>query len=432
MGVSVERFRYGITTVLLIFTLGSLSYAAYTTQGINFWSAPDHTRVVVALKRSSKIKTRIKSKKVLEITFYAPVLGKHPRSLYVNDALIKKIQVVRTRKYNKLLIYLKKDSNFRVFTLRKYKERPYRLVVDVLKNQKEIEKLKKEREIAAYKARKKHKYVVVIDPGHGGSDPGAIGLFGIREKDIVLDISKRVVRYCNADPEITAFLTRTEDYYIPLEKRVEIAHDYGADLFISVHSNKAPNRNIHGLMAFTLSNRGVRTGLAKLLEDIENAEDVVSDIKLSKRNYKLNKTVLKVALDYSITEGERAAKLITEYVSYMAKMNNKGLRKASLKVLKNPGIPSLLLEIGFLSNYMDVAKLRSPSYRDRIAYGIYRGIKAFFNWKDRIKRERYYIVRKGDTLWKIARTYNVSVRSLIKTNNLKKTTLYPGMKLALP
>ena len=345
---------------------------------------------------------------------------------------MKEVRLSRKKGTYCLSVYLKKRLNFRVFTLRRYRERPFRIVVDVLKPQKEIAKLKRKRELSAYEARKGHKYIVVIDPGHGGSDPGAIGLYGIREKDIVFDISKRVAYYCNRDPELRAFLTRTGDYYISLEKRVEIAHDYGADLFVSVHSNKAPNTGFKGVMAFLLSRRGVRTGLAKLLENVENAEDMVKDIKLSKTNRRVNKAVLKVAYDYSVTEGERAAKLILEYISFVSKMENRGIRRASLKVLKNPGIPSMLLEIGFLSNREDVAKLRSPSYRDRIAYGIYRGIKAFFKWKDRIKRERYYLVKRGDTLWKIARAYNVSVKAIVKKNKLKGTKLYPGMKLALP
>ncbi len=281
-------------------------------------------------------------------------------------------------------------------------------------------------------AKSHHKYVLVIDPGHGGSDPGAMGLFGLVEKDIVLDIARRTVRYCNRSGNIRAFLTRTGDYYISLKKRVEIAHDYGADLFISVHSNKAPSSKLSGVMAFTLSTRGVRTGLARMLEDIENAEEVVSDIKLSRRDKGLSHKVLKVAYDYSVTEGKRAASLITEYISYVSKMKNRGLRQASLKVLKNPGIPSLLLEIGFLSNYSDAQKLKSPYYRDRIAYGICEGVKAFFAYKDRLKKKKVYVVKKGDSLWKIARMHKVSLSELKKANNLKSPRLYPGMKLLIP
>ena len=417
--------------LILLVAFGS-AYGKFTTKGVNFWSAPDHTRVVVALSRPSKVKSYITKENVIVLRFNSRIRGAWKRVIKVNDSLISKIRIRSRGNRYTVFIHLKKKTNFKVFTLRRYKRLPFRIVVDVLKPREEIIRQKKRRIKYAKSARKKHKYIVVIDPGHGGSDPGAIGLGGVKEKDIVFDISRRVVQYCNRDPQLKAFLTRTGDYYISLEKRVEIAHDYGADLFISVHSNKAPSSKLKGIMAFTLSPRGMASGLAKLLQDVENAEDMVSDLRLSKRNRSVNKAVLKVAYDFSKTEGERAAKLVLEYVSHMVRMENRGLRRAAFKVLKNPGIPSFLLEVGFLSNREDVNKLRSPSYRDRIAYSIYRGIKAFFTWRDRIKKEHYYTVKNGDTLWKIAKIHNTTVKKLVKLNNLKDHRLYPGMKLAVP
>ncbi len=422
-----------ILCFLFLLTLFTCSEASFTTRGINFWSAPDHTRIVVALKGKATHLKKSRSGRKIIVTFRGRIKGRVKSPVKVEDSIVSKIYVKRTGSLTKLIILLKKRNlNYRVFALRRFRNRPFRIVIDVLKSPEEIRKILTRRIQQVRKARKLHQHIVVIDPGHGGSDPGAIGLYGLMEKDIVLDISRRVAGYCNKDPSIRAFLTRNGDYYISLTRRVEIAHEYGADLFVSIHSNKAPSRKLSGVMAFTLSSRGVRTGLAKMLEDVENAEDIVSDIRLSRKNNGINRAILKVAYDYSVTEGERAAKLITEYVSYTSRMKNLGLRKASLKVLKNPGIPSLLLEIGFLSNRSDASKLRSPAYRDRIAYGICRGIKAFFKFKDRIKKRHYYIVKKGDSLWRIARIYNTSIKELMKANNLKDAVLYPGMKLFIP
>ena len=420
----------GLSVLLILLPLRA--HAKFTSEGVNFWSAPDHTRVVIALEKPSPwVKKRLQGKQ-LEVIFKGRIKGRHKTTIKVNDSLIKHIRIFRDRNRVKAVLYLKRRTSFKVFSLRRFRDRPFRIVIDVLKPAEEIKRSMERRVEEGRMAKSHHKYVLVIDPGHGGSDPGAMGLFGLVEKDLVLDIARRTARYCNRSGNIRAFLTRTGDYYISLKKRVEIAHDYGADLFVSVHSNKAPSSKLSGVMAFTLSTRGVRTGLARMLEDIENAEEVVSDIKLSRRDKGLSHKVLKVAYDYSVTEGKRAASLITEYISYVSKMKNRGLRQASLKVLKNPGIPSLLLEIGFLSNYSDAQKLKSPYYRDRIAYGICEGVKAFFAYKDRLKKKKVYVVKKGDSLWKIARMHKVSLSELKKANNLKSPRLYPGMKLLIP
>ncbi len=414
----------------MVLALSGPSGARFTYQGVSFWSAPDHTRVVMALVGPAKAKVKRRGK-LLVVHVRSRIKGPYHRILKVNDDLISLIRVERARGGVSLFIHMKKKTSFRVFTIKKHKGLPFRVVVDVLKPPSYLARQKKRRLEVGESARKRHKYIVVLDPGHGGSDPGAIGLYGIREKDIVLDISKRIARYCNSYNNIQVFLTRKGDYYIPLQKRVEIAHDYGADLFISVHSNKAPDRRIDGVMAFVLSKRGARSSLVRMLEDIENTEDIVKDIKLS-RSRTTNRVVLDVAHQFSITEGERAGKLILAYLSYMAGMKNRGIRKASLKVLKNPGIPSVLLEIGFLSNKRDVGRLKSRTYRDRIAYSVCKGIVAYFNYRDRIKRMRYYMVKKGDTLWKIARMHNTTVDKLMAVNNLRSSRLYPGMKLFVP
>jgi len=423
-----------VVLFLLVFLcLKAEVFAAFTTQGINYWSAPDHTRIVLPLLRESRPEVvYLSHPSRIVIKFKSPIRGRIKTTTKVKDSLVDRIVVSRRGNRNTVTIFLKGKFNYRVFTLRKFRNRPFRIVVDVLKPRSLVEKQRKERIMKAAQYKLKRKYIVVLDPGHGGSDPGAIGN-GIYEKKIVLDLARRVARYLKRDPKFGVFLTRGGDYYVPLRKRVEIAHDYNADIFVSIHTNSAPVKSLNGIMAFVLSERGARSSLARMLENIENTEEMVKDIKLAKSR-RTNKVVLDVAHDFSVVEGERLGRYILEYTSSLCGFTNRGIRKASLVVLKNPGIPSILLEVGFLSNKKDAARLKNPSFREKIAYSIYRGIKAYLESKKEIiaMGKRIHLVKRGETLWKIARIYGVTIEEIRRYNRLKSSMLKPGMKLAIP
>ncbi len=424
---------YVVIILFIFFFLNSASFATFTTQGINYWSAPDHTRIVLPLLKEYKPKViYLTNPPRIIIKFGAPIKGKVKTLTKVKDSLVDKIVVAKKGHKNIVTILLNGKFNYRVFTLRKYRNRPFRIVIDILKPKSLIERQKRERIKKAAQYKLKKKYIVVLDPGHGGSDPGAIKN-GIYEKRIVFDIAKRIARYLKKDPKFGVFLTRVGDYYVPLKKRVEIAHDYNADIFVSIHTNSAPTKTLNGIMAFVLSERGARTSLAKMLEDIENTEEMVKDIKLAKSR-RINKVVLDVAHDFSVVEGERLGRYILEYTSDLCGFKNRGIRKASLVVLKNPGIPSILLEVGFISNKKDASRLKNPNFREKIAYSIYKGIKAYFESKREIMamQQRIHLVKKGETLWKIARIYGVTINEIKKYNKLKSSMLKPGMKLAIP
>ena len=319
------RLAKGLVLLFTLLLFGE-SWGYYTEKGVNFWTAPDHTRIVIAIKRPAKPYVSNLGKTIV-ISFKGRIKPPYKRLIRINDPLVDRVQVVNYGSLCKVYVRLKKPNSYRLFVLRKYKNRPFRIVLDVLRSPKEILKEKEARIRIGAEAKRRNKYVVVIDPGHGGMDPGALGLYGLVEKDLVLDISKRIAKYCNKEPNIKALLTRNGDYYVPLDKRVEIAHEYGADLFISIHSNKAPSPKLKGVMAFVLSPRGAKSNLVRMLENIENAEDIVKDIRFSKsRN--INKIVLDTAQEFSVTEGERAAKITLAYITYMSHMKNMGIRKA--------------------------------------------------------------------------------------------------------
>lgn len=209
------------------------------------------------------------------------------------------------------------------------------------------------------------RHVVVIDPGHGGRDPGAIGVRGTFEKDVVLDIALAVAQRLSGRRGLTVRLTRSDDVFLPLDDRREIASDARASLFVSVHADSAPNREARGLSAYTLSDAPT-DGLAKALADRENAaggdgppRPLPPRIAAILNDYVRNQTLARaLRVKGALIDGaERHGLPLLE--------NPK--RSANFAVLRAPDVPSLLIETGFLSNPQDEARLRDAAQRRRVA-----------------------------------------------------------------
>ena len=175
-----------------------------------------------------------------------------------------------------MVLHQKKPLNANVFTLKPYQDKTHRLVidlVDVVQEKREIEERQKQKEIMP-----KGTKIVVIDPGHGGEDPGAIGPRKTMEKDIVLKVGEKVVHLLNQNKEIKAFLTRKGDYFIPLEDRIKIAREYGADLFVSLHTDGSFNPQARGSSVYCLSLSGATDEAAKILADKENMSNILGGV----------------------------------------------------------------------------------------------------------------------------------------------------------
>lgn len=219
-------------------------------------------------------------------------------------------------------------------------------------------------------------YVVVIDPGHGGRDPGASASTGQREKAIVLEASKAIKSVLERSGRYQVHLTRTDDTYIEHEDRVSMARDWGADLFISVHADAAGNASVSGATVYTLSARGERRvdGTAKSngwhlpIEDGTSQEVSVILEDLIKRETKSNSSVFAELL---IPELEKAGPIVRN-----------SHRQENFFVLLAPDVPAALLEIGFLTNRSDVARLSSETGRRKTAEAVGRAIDAYFDRRD--------------------------------------------------
>ncbi len=299
-------------------------------------------------------------------------------------------------------------------------------------------------------------FIIAIDAGHGGKDPGAIGKRGVREKNVTLAISKALYSYINSNKQFRGTLTRSRDVFVDLDRRSEIARLRKADLLISIHADSVASGSstARGASVLVLSeNRAVREN-GKILRNnkqkklIGGAGEVMDQ---SVGNPYLATAILDMSSTNSRSEGNLLAQEILHQLSAFTHVRKSQPIKASLAVLKAPDIPSLLIETGYLSNRYEEIQLNQPNYQKQIAYRIYLGIKSYYEkypaQKLRSRQESYartknmtknggtaksVTVKKGESLGLIAKRYGTTIAQLKKLNSLKSDTVHVGQVLYLP
>lgn len=228
---------------------------------------------------------------------------------------------------------------------------------------------------APYKNRKK---IIVLDPGHGGKDPGAIGRsFKTYEKNITLSMGKELKRQLEAKG-FKVYMTRSTDIFIPLRKRVDIARSYHADLFISLHADSAKNRKAQGLSIYTLSERASDKE-AEALAERENKADIIDGMDFSDNSPEINDVLISLSQNDSRNKSSKFSTYVVKEMKKRVKLLNNAHRFAGFAVLKAPDIPSVLVELGYLSNYTEEKYLRQPNYRKKLAEAITRSVSTYFS-----------------------------------------------------
>jgi N-acetylmuramoyl-L-alanine amidase len=208
--------------------------------------------------------------------------------------------------------------------------------------------------------------LVVIDPGHGGHDPGAVGVRGTLEKEITLDISREIARRLRGIRGVSVKLTRDDDTFLPLADRVAVAREAGADLFISIHADSAPNRDARGLSAYTLSDKA-SDDFSFALAKQENLADGAGGIDLRHTRPQVAAILSDLVARHTVSASLMAKSSLVEGAGRNLRLLDNPKRSANFAVLKAPDVPSVLIETGFLSNERDEELLRDQSQRRRIA-----------------------------------------------------------------
>ena len=208
--------------------------------------------------------------------------------------------------------------------------------------------------------------LLMIDPGHGGRDPGAIGLSGTHEKDVTLDIGRRMADALSARPGTDVKLTRDEDVFLPLEERVRIGREARADLFLSIHADSAPNKAARGLSVYTLSAKA-SDDFSKRLADHENEADLMGGMDLPPADKDVTAILFDLAARRTRNTAQHARASFVQSLGRNWHLLENPMRAANFVVLRAPDVPSMLVETGFLSNPRDEAILRQPDEREKIA-----------------------------------------------------------------
>ncbi|PIV71682.1 MAG: N-acetylmuramoyl-L-alanine amidase [Rhodocyclales bacterium CG17_big_fil_post_rev_8_21_14_2_50_68_7] len=219
---------------------------------------------------------------------------------------------------------------------------------------------------------------IVLDPGHGGEDPGAVGRGGSYEKHVTLSVAKRVKAKIDAVPNMRAVLTRNADYFIPLGQRVSRARRLQADLFVSIHADAFLKPTARGSSVFVLSERGASSSAARWLAQRENEADLVGGVNLDRADPWLARTLLDLSQTATSQDSIKLAKDVLTELGTVNTLHRSGVEQAGFAVLKAPDIPSILVETAFISNPDEERRLNDEAYQDRLADAIVRGIRRYF------------------------------------------------------
>ncbi|MEC7816402.1 MAG: N-acetylmuramoyl-L-alanine amidase [Pseudomonadota bacterium] len=437
-------------TLLLLLLLAIPSAAGTRIDGVRIWPAPDHTRLV--LDTAGRVDHNVfslsgPSRLVIDLKDTAL-----KADLDAIDLSGSPIQRIRSAPRNgndlRVVLDLKSDIKPRSFVLDPNQQYGHRLVIDLI-DEKGTRVERATSPTVTQDQQGKRDIVVVIDAGHGGEDPGAIGPRGTREKDVVLKMSKTLMDLINKQPGFTAKLTRTGDYYIGLRNRTILARKYNADLFVSVHADAFRTPQPRGASVFALSERGATSETARWLAQSENRSDLIGGaggVSLDGRDDMLAGVLLDLSMTASINASLGVGSSVLGKLGSVAKLHKPGVEQAAFAVLKSPDIPSILVEAGFISNPTEEKNLATQWYRDKLANAIMDGIHDYFHktpppgtllaWQKSQNRGTasvsQYRIRRGDTLSAVARENQTTVSELMRFNGMSDDRVMVGQTIRIP
>ena len=397
-----------------------------------FWHGPERTRLVLELSAATTYRVfSLDDPKRIVIDLDE---GRLKQGFNFTTGTGGSVVGVRTGRPDpatfRIVLDLRHAATFRAFLLDPSDAYPHRLVVDL------IHEAPAEGAASSSLDLREQDYLVVIDPGHGGEDPGAVGGTGAYEKDVALSIARRLKRIVNWDGRMRAILTRTDDYYVSLRKRVTFAMTRRADVFLSVHADAARRKTAQGASVYILSTDGASSEMGKWLAQRENAADLAGGVDIGQQDRALQRTLLDMGLDWKIRESHELGRALLGALNEVGALHSREVGRAGFAVLKAVDIPAVLIETGFMTNPVEERDLQQELTQERIAGAIFRGLSRYCDADERCPRrtrgQNTYVVAPGDSLRLIAARLGVSVSDLRKENALQSGKLQIGQKLKVP
>lgn len=384
---------------------------------VRVWPAEDYTRVTLENNHALKATFfTVKNPERLVVDIEGADLDASLKDLVAkiqpNDPYVKQVRAGQNRpKVVRLVFDLKEEINPQVFALKPVGGYRHRLVLDLYPQHPRdpiaalIEKGEWQKEALPPPAHAapaeqppaatasappppaqhsgpalqlKRMVTIVLDPGHGGEDPGAIGRGGSREKDVVLSIAKRLKARIEREPNMRVVLTRNGDFFVPLHVRVQKARQAQADLFISIHADAFVEPTARGASVFVLSEKGATSTAARWLAKKENDADLIGGVNLKNHGHQLASVLLDLSTTAQIKDSMRLGRAVLTEIGGINRLHKGVVEQAGFAVLKAPDIPSILVETAFISNPEEERKLTDGRYQEQIADAILVGAKRYF------------------------------------------------------
>lgn len=373
--MKLKRFLWAST--LLLFSAESL---AATITAVRSWRAPDNTRIVLDLSEVVRYRQIASTNKQIIIELENTDVAVNTPSLPAHVGLIQSLQFQPDGHKQRLIIQLTDDVRPNVFLLPANDKYKPRLVIDLF-DKVTMEAVPVEEEVTN-ETNNGRSVIVAVDAGHGGEDSGAIGASGYYEKHVTLAIAKKLVAALRKTDGFKAYLTRDDDYFIPLQDRRKIARNrYKADIFISIHADAALSPLAKGASVFALSRKGATTAssrFAQALAEKENKSDLIGGVdEAAGRDSQLTNILADMVVEGSMTQSLHMGNQILGELDGIGHLHSKHVEQAGFAVLKEPGMISVLVETGFISNPREEEKLTDPNEQQKIAQSVLTGVKQF-------------------------------------------------------
>lgn len=367
------HYKHWVAAVLLIAS-SPFAFATEKVESLRVWASPTSTRIVLDMSGEAKYKLfTLDNPHRLVLDIADTELKSKLDETMLKDSGISRVRYAHEKGRVRIVFDLDSKVSSSSFILAPNQSYSHRLVIDLA--QAETKAVSVKADAKKYTSRD---FIVAIDPGHGGDDTGAIGLKKkLREKDVVFAVSKKLEAMINAQKGMRAYLVRSGDYYVGLRKRMTLAREQGADLFISVHADSFNDPRASGASVYVLSEKGASNEASRWLAERENRSDLVGGVSLEDKG----DVLASVLLDLSQTASRSAShELATHLISNLGKvtdMHHKSVQRAGFMVLKSPDIPSVLVELGFVSNHKGEEKLALATHQHALANALLAGVKSY-------------------------------------------------------
>ncbi len=360
---------------------------ANTIKDIRLWQSPQNTQIVIEVTQKPQYKYFYLSNPVrLVIDFYHTTLKTDINKINIQGTVIHRIRTGNSKpNVRRIVLDLRKEAQYKVYHLSPNKHYRHRIFINLASHGRTASPI--------FEKLERHT-VIVIDPGHGGEDPGAPH-HGIKEKNVAMSIARYLAQFLARHDEYKVLLTRDGDYNVSLHQRRNFARSHQADLLISVHADAYATKTKNspsGLAVYILDADKTSSAEASFLAERENKSDLIAGVVLDNKDDILAEILTSLSMSATLETSNAIGKMVLQELSQVGKLHKRGVGYGNFTILRSPDVPAILVESGFLTNPTEARKLKQKVYRKNIAQSIYHGVHKYFK---QVARQEVYRRKKS-------------------------------------